>query len=319
MRALVTGATGFIGGHLVEALINEGFDVTCLTRPTSNLRYLEGLNISFLHGDCTDPSTLSKVHDFDYIFHLAGLTKFSSEDEAVRVNEKGTENIADAAIRGNSGLKRFVYVSSLAAAGPCCQGKPLIEDCEPQPVSVYGRTKLGGEKAVLGRKGKMPFTIIRPPAVYGPRDRDLLVIFKMVKMGLVPYWGKAYYSFLYVDDLVHGIILSALKEEGEGEIFFMSDGGIYSSDDLIAAISQALQCSPIKLGIPKFVMPLFGALAEKLPGCSIINPDKMKEIRHSLWTCDSNKAREKLGFSPKVKIKEGAKWTADWYRIHNWL
>ncbi|MGO9377829.1 MAG: NAD-dependent epimerase/dehydratase family protein [Dissulfurispiraceae bacterium] len=319
MRALVTGATGFIGGHLVEALIRENFDVTCLTRGTSNLRYLEGLNVTFLQGDCTDPATMSGVESFDYVFHLAGLTKAPSDEEALRVNEKGTENIVKAVMRQTDCLKRFVYVSSLAAAGPCCQGKPLIEDCDPQPVSVYGKTKLGGEKIVQEQKGKMPFTIIRPPAVYGPRDKDLLVIFKMVKLGLIPYWGKSYYSFLYVDDLVNGIILSALKEEGDGEIFFMSDGEIYSSDDLIAAISQALQCSPIKLGIPKFVMPLFGALAEKMPGCSIINPDKIREIRHPYWTCDSTKAREKLGFSPKVKIKEGAKWTADWYRIHSWL
>jgi nucleoside-diphosphate-sugar epimerase len=319
MRALVTGASGFIGGHLAEALVKEGIEVTCLTRGTSNLRYLEGLNLTFLQGDCTDPESLSGIRNFDYVFHLAGLTKASSDEEAYLVNEKGTENLVSAVARNNPGLKRFVYVSSLAAAGPCCQGKPLIEDCDPQPVSVYGKSKLGGEKAVTVQKGRMPFTIIRPPAVYGPRDKDLLVIFKMVKRGLIPYWGKSYYSFLYVDDLVNGIILSAFREEGDGEIFFMSDGGIYSSDDLIAAISQALQCSPIKLGIPKFVMPLFGTLAEKVPGFSIINPDKIREIRHPYWTCDATKAKEKLGFFPKVKIKEGAKWTADWYRIHSWL
>lgn len=319
MRALVTGATGFIGGHLVDALIRENFEVTCLTRGTSNLRYLEGLNVAFLQADCTEPETLTGLKNFDYVFHLAGLTKAPSDEAAFRVNSGGTENIVSAVMRQNAGLKRFIYVSSLAAAGPCCQGKPLIEDCDPQPVSIYGKAKLGGEKAVLGQKGRMPFTIIRPPAVYGPRDRDLLVIFKMVKLGLIPYWGKSYYSFLYVDDLVNGIILSALRDEGEGEIFFMSDGSIYSSDDLVAAIAQALQCSPIKLGIPKCVMPLFGVLAEKMPGCSIINPDKIREIRHPYWTCDSTKAREKLGFSPRVKIKEGAKWTADWYRIHSWL
>jgi nucleoside-diphosphate-sugar epimerase len=263
MRAIVTGATGFIGGHLVEALTRGGFEVTCLTRGASNLRYLEGLNVSLLRGDCTDPESLSGVKDFDYAFHLAGLTKAPSDEEAFRVNEKGTENIVAAVMRQNPGLKRFVYVSSLAAAGPCCKDGPLIEDCEPQPVSVYGRTKLGGEKIVLEQKGKMPFTIIRPPAVYGPRDKDMLVIFKMVKLGLIPYWGKSYYSFLYVDDLVHGIILSALKDEGKDEIFFMSDGGIYSSDDLIAAISQALQCSPIKLGIPKFATPIGRAMRQR--------------------------------------------------------
>ncbi len=319
MKVLVTGATGFIGSHLVEALVREGFEVTCLTRNTSNLRYLEGLNVSSLVGDCTDTESLSGISGFDYVFHLAGLTKANSEEESRLVNEKGTENIVDAVMRFNPALKRFVYISSLAAAGPSCDGNPLNEECDPRPVSVYGKTKLGGEKFVLGMKGNVPFTIIRPPAVYGPRDKDLLVFFKMVKRGLIPYWGKSFYSFLYVEDLVHGIILSALKAEGEGEIFFMSDGCIYSSDDIVDSISVALQCTPVKVGVPKFVMPLLGTIAEKMKGCSIINPDKIREIRHPNWTCNSSKAREKLGFSPKVKIKEGAKWTADWYRIHNWL
>ncbi len=319
MKALVTGATGFIGGHLTEALVREGFDVSCLTRSSSNLRYLEGLNVSFMTGDCTDEESLSGVRGFDYVFHLAGLTKAASEEELYLVNQKGTENIVNAVLRFNPGLKRFIYVSSLAAAGPCCDGEPQIEDCEPHPVSAYGKAKLGGERAVLLQKGKMPFSVVRPPAVYGPRDKDLLVFFKMVKSGLIPYWGKSYYSFLYVDDLINGIILSALRDEGEGEIFFMSDGNVYSSDDIIDAISTALQCRPLKVGIPRCVMPVLGALAEKLKGVSIINPDKIKEIRHTHWTCCTTKAKEKLGFSPKVKIKEGAKWTADWYRIHNWL
>jgi len=319
MKALVTGATGFIGGHLTQALVREGFDVTCLTRSTSNLRDLEDLKVSFITGDCASEESLGGIRGFDYVFHLAGLTKANSEEELYLANEKGTINIVNAAMRSNPGLKRFIYISSLAAAGPCCGGTPLIEDCEPHPVSAYGRTKLGGERVVVSQSGKMPFAVIRPPAVYGPRDKDLLVFFKMVKSGLIPYWGKSYYSFLYVDDLINGIILSALRDEGEGEIFFMSDGNVYSSDDIIEAISNALQCRPLKVGIPRCVMPVLGALAEKLKGGSIINPDKMREIRHTHWTCRTTKAMEKLGFTPKVKIKEGAKWTADWYRIHNWL
>ena len=318
MKAFVTGATGFIGSHLVEALVREGFDVTCLTRSTLSLKYLEGLNVSFLKGDCTDADSLLGIKGYDYVFHLAGLTKAPTEEESYRTNEKGTENIVNAVMR-HTPPRRFVYISSLAAAGPSRDGTPLSEGCEAKPVSVYGKTKLSGEKYVIAQKGKIPFTIIRPPAVYGPRDKDLLVFFKMVRAGLIPYWGKSYYSFLYVDDLINGIILSARKEEGEGEIFFMSDGNVYSSDDIIDAISHALQCKPIRVGIPKCVMPLLGVLAEKMQGGGIINPDKIREIRHTHWTCNTSKAMERLGFSPKVKLKEGAKWTADWYRIHNWL
>ncbi|WP_333653588.1 NAD-dependent epimerase/dehydratase family protein [Dissulfurispira sp.] len=324
MKALITGATGFIGSHLAGALIREGFDVACLVRNPANLRFLEDINAGIIKGDCTDRESLADaVKGVDYVFHLAGLTKACSEADFFNANVKGTENIVQAVLENNSHIKRFVYLSSLAAAGPSCDGRPLKEDSEPAPVSVYGKTKLEGEKIVLANKKNMPVTVIRPPAVYGPRDRDLLIFFKMIKSGLIPYWGKCYYSFLYVEDLINGIILSALSRDAEGEIFFVSDGNIYSTDDIIEAISDALQKRPVRLNIPKFVMPLLGFISEKAKGArkgiNIINTDKIKEMRHSHWICDTTRAAERLKFEPKVKIKEGAKWTADWYRIHQWL
>lgn len=320
MKALVTGATGFIGSHLTAALIRQGFDVVCLVRNTSSLKYLEGLNIKTVNGDCTDMESLSvAVKDVDYIFHLAGLTKAYSEKDYYNVNVKGTENIIKATIENNPGIKRFFYLSSLAAVGPSYDGKPLNEDCEQRPVSLYGRTKLEGEKIVYGNRGNLPVTIVRPPAVYGPRDRDLLVFFKMVKSGVIPYWGKCYYSFLYVDDLINGIILAALSEESAGEIFFMTDGNIYSSDDIIEAISDALQKRPVRLSVPKFVMPALGFIAEKAKGLSIISTDRLRDMKYSHWICDTSKAMNRLKFKPEVKIKEGARWTADWYRINQWL
>lgn len=320
MKALITGATGFIGSHLTAALICQGLDVACLVRNTSSLKYLEGLNIKTVIGDCTDIESLSvAVKDVDYIFHLAGLTKACSEEDYYNVNVKGTENIVKATIENNPGIKRFFYLSSLAAVGPSYDGKPLSEDCEQRPVSLYGRTKLEGEKIVYGNRGNLPVTIVRPPVVYGPRDRDLLVFFKMVKFGVIPYWGKCYYSFLYVDDLINGIILAALSEGAVGEIFFMTDGNIYSSDDIIDAISDAFQKRPVRLNVPKFVMPALGFIAEKARGLSIISTDRLRDMKYSHWICDTSKAMNILKFEPKVKIKEGARWTADWYRINQWL
>lgn len=320
MKALVTGATGFIGSHLVDALIREGFEATCLVRNPSNLKFLSEFNVKLVSGDCTVKESFENaVKDVDYVFHIAGMTKAHCEADFCTANIKGTENIVQAVIENNSRIKRFIYLSSLAAAGPSRDCKPLKEDCEPAPVSVYGKTKLEGEKIVIAHKDKMPVTIIRPPAVYGPRDRDLLIFFKMVKSGLIPYWGRCYYSFLYIEDLINGIISSALKKEAEGEILFMSDGNIYSSDDIICAISDAVQKRPVKLTVPRFIMPLLGFISEKTKGVNIINTDKIKEMQHTHWTCDTTKAIERLKFKPKVKIKEGAKWTADWYRIHQWL
>ncbi|MDI6800439.1 MAG: NAD(P)-dependent oxidoreductase [Thermodesulfovibrionales bacterium] len=320
MKALVTGATGFIGSHLTDALLRNGFDVYCLVRKTSNLRFIEGLNVRLIHGDCTDRQSLNEaVKNIDYVFHLAGLTKACSEEDYFNANVKGTENIVRAVLDNNPRIRRFVYLSSLAAAGPSCDERPLGEDCKMRPVSVYGKTKLEGEKIVLAHSKDLPSTIIRPPAVYGPRDKDLLVFFKMIRTGIVPYWGRCYYSFIYIEDLINGIILSTLNTEAEGEIFFMSDGNIYSSDDIIDAVSDAVQKKPLKLSMPRFIMPLLGFISEKTRGVNIINPDKIKEMRHSYWICDVAKAVSVLKFKPKVKIKEGTRWTADWYRIHRWL
>jgi nucleoside-diphosphate-sugar epimerase len=319
MKVLVTGATGFIGSHLAKALVREGYSVTCLARSSSKLGYLEGLDISVIRGDCTDPESLKGIAGFDYVFHLAGLTKAASSREAYLANEKGTANIVDAVIQGCPWLKRFVYVSSLAAAGPSPDMRPLTEDMKPCPVSVYGKTKLAGEKYVCSKKGKMPFTVIRPPAVYGPRDGDMLVFFKMVKFGVVPNWGESYYSFLYVDDLVNGIILSAIRGEGKDEIFYLSDGSIYSSDEFIDCISEALSYRPVKLWVPRCLISGIGAIAGSLKSRSAVNADKIRELKHPRWICSPDKAIEKLGFAPRIKIKEGAKWTSDWYRIHNWL
>lgn len=319
MRALVTGGTGFIGSHLAEALIKEGFEVYCLVRNISNKKWLEGLEVKFIEGDCCNRASLEQIKDFNYIFHLAGLTKASSREEFFTANVKGTENIVDVAIKNNPEIKRFVFLSSLAAAGPSQDGKPKCEDSPVSPVSIYGKSKLMAEEDLLKFKGRLPFTIIRPTAVYGPRDRDFYLFFKMVNAGIIPYFGKSYYSLIYVDDLVRGIILAARSKDAEGKIYFLSDGEICSSDDIASVIAEALEKKPLRIKIPRNIMPLIGRLASKVAKNSIINNDKLIELRYSHWICDISKARKELGFNPKVKIQEGMKWTANWYRLHRWL
>jgi len=320
MKALVTGATGFIGSHLTDALVKKGFTVTCLVRETSNLKYIEDLNVRLVRGDCTRMESLhDAVAGVDYIFHLAGLTKACSEADFFDANVKGTENVLQAALKKNTGIKRFVYMSSLAAVGPSRNGIPLKEDCDAAPVSLYGKSKLEGEQLVLKHRQDIPVAVVRPPAVYGPRDKDLLVFFKMVKAGFAPLWGACRYSFIFIEDLINGILLSALDENAGGEIFFMSDGVVYSSDDVIDAIAEAVQTTPIKLKIPRFVMSFAGLISERSGKSSIVNADKIRELKHINWVCDASKAAERLKFEPRVKIKEGARWTADWYRIHQWL
>jgi len=320
MKALVTGATGFIGSHLCEELIKRGYEVTCLSRSSSHLKWIENLTVRIVKGDCTDPASLGDiVKGFDYIFHLAGLTKSVSKDEFFCINEKGTANLIQAVAGKNPGLKRFVYLSSLAAAGPSENGSPIREDCVPSPVSNYGKSKLEGEQAVMKYEETIPVTILRPPAVYGPRDKDMLVMFKMIKKGFFFDLGTCYYSLLYVDDLVHGIILSAESENAVGKKYFLSGDRFYTGEQIAMEIASALDVKATPLKVPKSVMPLVAFISEKMNKQGIINRDRIKDFRHSRWICDSGKAKEEFGFQPKVAIKEGIKWTADWYRIHRWL
>lgn len=321
MDALVTGATGFIGSNLVKELLKRDYKVTCLARKTSDLRSLEGLDVSVIYGDCTDKDSLMRLPvNFSYVFHLAGLTKAKKEEDFFAANANGTENLLDCLSKNAQVVKRFLYMSSLAAAGPSLDGTPLYETAEPRPVSVYGASKLKGELATLAYKERMPVSIIRPPAVYGPRDRDFFLFFKMVGRGFYPYWGKCYYSLVYVDDLVRGLIMAAESHEAEGKIYFLSDGGIYSNEDIVNEIMQVMDTRAVRMKIPAFIMKFIANAGEKLAdGPTIINLDKLREIKHSHWTCNSKKAENELGFIPKVKLKEGIKWTADWYRTHKWL
>jgi len=321
MKTLVTGAAGFIGSHLVEKLLRKGHSVTCLVRKTSNLQWIDGLNVRLIYGDCAiKESLLNTVADFDYIFHLAGLTKAANERDFFSANALGTENLVSAVIEKNPAVKRFVYLSSLAAAGPSCDGTPSKETDEPKPVSAYGMSKLEGERIVMRHKNTIPVTIIRPPAVYGPRDKDLYILFKLLKKSISLFWGKCYYSLLYVDDLVKGTILSAESKTAEGEIFYLSDGRIYSNEEITEVISSAVGSKPIRLRIPRIIMPMLASIGQKLGNQgNIINKDKIRELQHSYWTCDPAKSRNELGFIPNIGIKEGIKWTADWYRIHQWL
>lgn len=325
MKVLITGASGFIGSHLVERLLRQGYDVSCLRRKDSDVRWLESLNVRFVSGDCCDRASLNDcVKGFDYVFHLAGLIKANSEMEFYRVNEKGTQNLIEAIDRHNSNIKRFVYLSTLSAHGPALKNNSLpSENGVPHPVSDYGKSKLRGEDVVIRYSSKVPVCILRPSVVYGPRDRQLYLIFKFINKGFVPYWGEGHTSLVYIDDLINAIMLSIESEVAVGKVYFISDGTVYSNSQIIDEIASALGKKAFKVRLPRVLLPVIGVLAEgvgKITGkTTMINKDKMREIMYNDWVCDITNARIELGFNPAVGIKEGMRWTADWYRIHRWI
>jgi len=197
LKVLLTGATGFIGSHLAEALLKKNYEVYCIVRNPAKLRFLQGLDVKIIQADCSDKNSLDKINwEFDYIFNLSGITKASHPEEFFQSNYIGTKNLIEIVVERCTQLKRFIHVSSLAAAGPCKNGIPVTEDTEPSPVSEYGKSKLLGEQAILYYKNHIPITIIRPPAVYGPKDIDFLAFFKMIKAGLVFYLTDGLYLSL---------------------------------------------------------------------------------------------------------------------------
>ncbi|HYQ48684.1 MAG TPA: NAD-dependent epimerase/dehydratase family protein [Thermodesulfovibrionales bacterium] len=320
MNVLVTGASGFVGSFLAEALLRKGYAVTCLVRGTSDRRWIEHLALDVLCADLADRDAYAgKLGHFDYIYHVAGLTKANSEREFFHVNAECTRILASAAAKENQKLKRFVLVSSLAAAGPSRDGIPLTEAMTPRPVSAYGRSKLEAERATLASAGSMPVTVVRPPAVYGPRDRDFFLVFKAVQSGVFPYWGKCSYSLIYIDDLVRGLILSAENSEAAGKTYYLADRRIYSNDDILHALIAAVGRKAIRLRLPRSVLPLVAAFIQKFQKKGIINADKMQEIRYPNWTCDPGMAGKELGFYSEMTLEKGFSITTGWYRKEKWL
>ncbi len=320
MNVLVTGATGFIGSFLAEALLRKGHAVTCLVRETSDLRWIRHLAVAFLFADLADRSAYARrLRDFDIIFHVAGRTKADSERAFFQANAECTRLLVAAAAEENPELKRFLLVSSLAAAGPSRDGRPLTEEAAAQPVSAYGRSKLEGERAAVSHAGSIPVTVVRPPAVYGPRDRDFFLLFKAVQQGVFPSWGKCSYSLIYVEDLVRGLILAAEKSEAAGNTYYLADRRVYTNDEIRSALSAALGRRAVRLRLPRFVLPVLAACIQKFQKKGIMNADKMQEIRFPHWTCSSERAAKDLGFGTEISLREGFTQTTAWYRKEKWL
>lgn len=325
-KCIVTGANGFIGSRLCKRLLDNGFEATALVRRTSNLRLIEGLNLRLEYGDLSDVLSLrSAVQGMEYIFHVGGLTKTGKNEDFFRVNHRGTVNLLDAVAGAGGELKRFIYVSSQAAAGPGNDFEPVDESRPPAPVTTYGRSKLEGENEVMGRSDQLPVTIIRPTSVYGPGDTEILSFFKAAGMGIRPYFGdgKAVISLAYVDDLVTGIIQSALSDKAVGNIYFLSDGDIYQWDDIVQTLMKTLGRKGAKFFIPVGLFLFAGSVNEQFGRAMGKRPmftrEKAYEITRKNWACSCQKAIQDFDYSPEIKFPEGARITAKWYKDNGWL
>ena len=323
MRALVTGGNGFIGSFLVERLIQQRFSVRCLVRKTSNLRWIQDLPVELVYGELRETVSLAHaVKDVDIVFHLAGVTRGRSESDYVSGNYDSTVNLLTAC-ESRSTIQQFIFVSSQAAGGPSFESVPITEE-QSNPVSAYGRAKRRAEEAVL-QEHPFATTVIRPPSVYGPRDKDFFVLFKQIQNGLLPMVGRGEQkiSIIYIDDLIDGIMAVCKKNAAYGELFYMCGYESVSFWQLTSFIATVLSKKPFVVRLPLWVVAAVSGVAEgvaRFSGkTSILNRDKVNELRQPSWLCTSEKARELLDFEPKTSLIQGLQQTAQWYRDSGWL
>lgn len=324
--ALVTGSNGFIGSHLVEYLLSKSFCVRCMVRKTSDLRWIEPLNVEYVYADLSDIEALEKAtENMDYIFHLGGKTKSPNREGFFQANKFGTRNLVEAAMKTAPRLKRFIYISSQAAAGPSAGLIPRKESDPPSPVTWYGESKLAGEHVVMEYAHRLPVTIIRPPSVYGPRDTDVLEVFKAVHFHIKPILGfkNSYASFIYILDLIKGLYQAALSDITIGETYYLVSDTVVSWQKMNSVIAEAMQIHAFTVHIPVWFFGLIALTRElhtKLTGIpSILNWQKMNEFKEHFWICENVKAKAHFGFEPEFSLEKGIGLTLDWYQKHGWI
>lgn len=326
MRVLVTGATGFIGGALAARLAGRGDRVRALVRPTSSVEPLRRLGVELAAGDLADAASLrAAVAGCEAVVHVAGAVKVMREGDFLRVNGEGTRAVAGACAAAFP-PPRLVYVSSLAAAGPSAQGRARREEDPPAPVSRYGESKLAGEREVRAVAGRVEASIVRPPAVYGPGDRELVpALARLARFGLALELGPSgrRLSLLHVDDLSEGILAvldrgRRLSAEGPEGTYFLEDGAVHAWGDLAREACAALGTSPRTLRLPELTaLPIalgasLFAAARRRP--SILSLDKVREMRQMAWTCSSERARRELAWAPRRGLAEGMREAVGWLR-----
>lgn len=330
MNILITGATGFIGGFIVDEALNRGMQVWVAVRPTSSRKYLTDPRIQFLELNLGNKEQMKERMGnlkFDYVVHAAGATKCLHAEDFFRSNTDGTKNLVQALIELQMPLKRFVFVSSLSVYGPVAEEQPYREIClndKPQPNTAYGRSKLAAEQYIESLSS-LPYVILQPTGVYGPRERDYFMMAKSIKSHTdfsVGYKPQDL-TFVYVLDVVQAIFLALDCQKTSGK-YMLSDGEVYSSRTFSDLIHRELGKpwllrikAPIwLLRIITFCGEYIGRMTGKI---SALNNDKYNIMKQRNWRCDINPAKKDLGYKPKYQLDEGVRLTIKWYKENGWL
>ena len=325
-KALVTGGNGFIGSHLVDHLLTNGHAVRVFVRKTSDLRWLTGRKIELVYGDLFDADALRRaVTGVQFIYHLAGVTKAKTPEGFIRANTTGTVNILEAVRAHNKRLRRFIHISSQTASGPSPTRTPITEDHSPQPITTYGWSKLRSEEACAEFFKDFPVTILRLPAVFGPRDRDIFEFFHTLDNGLQPMVGfhEKYISLVHVADVVRGTIMAAGCPDAAGETYFLSSKESYGWREIGDVARRVMGKLVLRVHVPEFGVYAIAAVGELMAKFSrkpaLISFEKARDMVQDNWTCSSAKAKRDFGYEQEISLEEGIRDTVAWYKMEGWL
>lgn len=327
MKTLVTGATGFIGTHLIKALVNEGRDVKCLTRTPENRIKIERQGAEAVIGDLLIPESLSTaLKGVNTIYHLAGEVYTDNVATYYKTNIQGTKNLIESSTT-NSGIEKFVFFSSIAAVGPGRNNEQIKEEFSCNPISPYGKSKLECEKLIahFSERHKLPTVIIRPPLVYGPginQSSRALKLIQMIKKGvmIIPGDGTHRISVCYITNLVQGSLLAEKKAIANAEKFILADDGSYTYNDLVDIIAVELGITLSKVHVPhSLIKNSLGLLKYMRTVFRLPDSVNLARLEEGIfpWDCDISKAKKELGYIPSISLKEGLKLTLNWCQQNN--
>jgi nucleoside-diphosphate-sugar epimerase len=311
-KALITGATGFIGSHLLETLVENKWEITCLVRPQSRTEKIEKMPVCIHRGPLENREVLeSAAERQDYIFHLAARIRPAPHEVYDEANHQLTRDLALACLSKNPKVKRFVHISSISVAGPTPPGQREDESSPPNPTSEYGRTKLNGERALMKIWDKLPVTIIRPPNVYGLRQQETEILTNLMRHRIVPVLreeGKST-SLIYIKDLVRGILLAAESSIARSQIYYLTDGEGYSWREVILTLKKHVLGNSLYLPVPEKFIYSLAWFADILRAAGWKNLYFGRGIWNAMaksrWLFSSSKAEKELGFRPHYSLDAG--------------
>ena len=324
--AVVTGANGFVGSHLVDLLLENNYIVRCITRKSSNLKWLKNKDVQIFDSGLLDKEELRKAFKgADYIYHVAGVIKSKKPEGYFQGNVETTRVLLETAVEFKDTIKKFLVVSSQTAAGPSYNGKVMTENDPCNPITTYGRSKLAEEELAKSFMNLLPITICRAPAVFGDRDTEIFIFFKTFSKGLMTTIGfdKKLISLIYVKDLVKGFMLAAESDKSAGQTYFISSEKYYTWDEIGDITAKVLGKNPIKIKVPHSIVYTIAAVAQIIAMFSskpaTLNIEKSRDLTRNAWICDTGKAIRELNYHQTIPIEEGIKRTCEWYKKQGWI